>query len=178
MFWRTDPAAPSPGSSISTGTHPNKSSPTKFCCRCWATNLAACWRIRRSRSFIRKVSFRSAFTTFRLPLAPRTWTMVLEPAAAKLRDKLEPADERVAELESIVTALSHLPDPTETDEAKIRERQREKEIVKRRLSELVEGQSGGCGMPSRQRSPRSTASGETREVSTVWNACSKLSPTA
>ena len=73
-----------------------------------------------------------------LPLAPRTWSMILEPAAAKLRDNLEPANTHLAELESIVTALNHLPGHTETDEAKIRERQREKEIVKRRLSELIE----------------------------------------
>jgi (1->4)-alpha-D-glucan 1-alpha-D-glucosylmutase len=71
-----------------------------------------------------------------LPLAPRTWTMILEPAAAKLREKLGPVDDHLAELESIITALSHLPGATETDEARIRERQREKEIVKRRLSEL------------------------------------------
>lgn len=73
-----------------------------------------------------------------LPLAPRTWTMVLEPAAARLRDLLGPQNEKVAELESIITALTHLAGPTETDEAKIRERQREKEIVKRRLSGLVD----------------------------------------
>ena len=41
-------------------------------------------------------------------------------------------------MESIITALSHLPGHTETDDAKIRERQREKEIVKRRLSGLLE----------------------------------------
>ena len=72
-----------------------------------------------------------------LPLAPATWTMILEPAAARLRDQLGVSSEHVAELESIVTALTHLPGSRETDEAKIRERQREKEIVKRRLSELV-----------------------------------------
>ncbi len=72
-----------------------------------------------------------------LPLAPRTWTMILEPAVAKLREKLGADHEHVAELESIVTALSHLAGPTETDDAKIRERQREKEIVKRRLSGLL-----------------------------------------
>jgi (1->4)-alpha-D-glucan 1-alpha-D-glucosylmutase len=73
-----------------------------------------------------------------LPLAPRTWTMILEPAAAKLRDRLDPLNVNVAELESVITALNHLAGHTETDDAKIRERQREKEIVKRRLSELVE----------------------------------------
>jgi (1->4)-alpha-D-glucan 1-alpha-D-glucosylmutase len=72
-----------------------------------------------------------------LPFAPRTCTMILDPAAAKLRDKLDPSDERVAEFESIITAVSHLADNTEIDEAKIRERQREKEIVKKRLSTLV-----------------------------------------
>src|SRR5579872_5963635 len=72
-----------------------------------------------------------AFYETPLPLAPRTWTMILEPTAAKLRDKLDPAHENVAELESIVTALSHLADNTETDEARVRERQREKEIVKK-----------------------------------------------
>ena len=74
----------------------------------------------------------------RFPVAPRTWTMILEPAAARLREKLGPSHEYVAELESINTALSHFPGPTETDDAKIRERQREKEIVKRRLSGLVD----------------------------------------
>ncbi len=73
-----------------------------------------------------------------LPLAPWTWTMVLEPAAARLRDKVGSSDEHLAELESITTALSHLPGNTETDEAKIHERDREKAIVKRRLSGLME----------------------------------------
>jgi (1->4)-alpha-D-glucan 1-alpha-D-glucosylmutase len=73
-----------------------------------------------------------------LPLAPRTWTMLLEPAVARLREKLGSENEHVAEMESIVTSLGHLAGPTETDEAKVRERQREKEIVKRRLSGLLE----------------------------------------
>lgn len=72
-----------------------------------------------------------------LPLTPRSWTMILEPALAKVRDRFDPADLRLAELESIITALNHLPAQTETDDAKLRERQREKEIVKRRLSELT-----------------------------------------
>jgi (1->4)-alpha-D-glucan 1-alpha-D-glucosylmutase len=73
-----------------------------------------------------------------LPLAPWTWTMILEPAAARLRDKVGATNDHLAELESITTALSHLTGNTETDEAKIHERAREKAIVKRRLSELME----------------------------------------
>jgi (1->4)-alpha-D-glucan 1-alpha-D-glucosylmutase len=82
--------------------------------------------------------FQVAYYDTPLPLAPLSWTMILDPAIARLRDKLDSADEHLAELESIGTALRHLPGTTETDDAKIRERQREKEIVKRRLSALVE----------------------------------------
>src|SRR6202453_1653201 len=42
-----------------------------------------------------------------LPLAPGTWTMILEPAAAKLREKLGESHEHVAEMESIITSLGH-----------------------------------------------------------------------
>jgi (1->4)-alpha-D-glucan 1-alpha-D-glucosylmutase len=73
-----------------------------------------------------------------LPLAPGTWIMILDPAVAKLRESLGAAHQFVAELESIITALSHLAGTTETDEARIRERQRERDIVKRRLSGLLE----------------------------------------
>jgi (1->4)-alpha-D-glucan 1-alpha-D-glucosylmutase len=64
--------------------------------------------------------------------------MILDPAAAKLRESLGASHEHVGEMESIITALGHLPGPTETDEARIRERQREREIVKRRLLGLLE----------------------------------------
>jgi (1->4)-alpha-D-glucan 1-alpha-D-glucosylmutase len=73
-----------------------------------------------------------------LPLAPGTWTMILEPAAAKLREKLGASHQHVAEMESIIPSLGHMPGPTEADEARIRERQRERDIVKRRLLGLLE----------------------------------------
>ena len=81
--------------------------------------------------------FKVAFYETPLPLAPRSWTMILDPVAAKLRSGLPPSHEHVAELESIITALSHVADNTETDDARIRERQREKEIVKKRLVTLM-----------------------------------------
>ena len=73
-----------------------------------------------------------------LPLAPRSWGLVLEPAAKTLRGQLGDNHEHVLELESILTALSHLPPPNETDAAKIRERQREKEVIRKRLAALTE----------------------------------------
>lgn len=82
--------------------------------------------------------FEAVYYNNPLPLAPWTWTMILEPATGRLRDRLGPSHEYVAELESITTALSHLPGNTEIDESKIRERDREKGIVKRRLAVLME----------------------------------------
>lgn len=74
-----------------------------------------------------------------LPLAPRTWIHILEPAHEDLVKRLGESHPDVLELESIVTALGHLPLRTETDPARVRERQREKEIIKGRLSTLVDG---------------------------------------
>jgi (1->4)-alpha-D-glucan 1-alpha-D-glucosylmutase len=73
-----------------------------------------------------------------LPLAPRTWALVLEPAVEALRTGLGESHEQVLELESILTALSHLAPNDEEDPAKIRERQREKEVIRKRLAALIE----------------------------------------
>jgi (1->4)-alpha-D-glucan 1-alpha-D-glucosylmutase len=51
-----------------------------------------------------------------------------------------PGDVTLTELESILTAIRHLPSRTETEPARVRERQREKGIVSRRLADLL-GQS-------------------------------------
>ncbi len=72
------------------------------------------------------------------PLAPRSWGLLLEKVLAKVKDQLPASDDHLLELESILTALSHLPPREDTDMAKVRERHREKEIIKRRLATLVE----------------------------------------
>ena len=72
------------------------------------------------------------------PLAPRSWTLLLERTLVKAKERLADADGHVLELESILTALSHLPPREDTDLAKVRERQREKEVIRRRLTALVE----------------------------------------
>jgi (1->4)-alpha-D-glucan 1-alpha-D-glucosylmutase len=73
-----------------------------------------------------------------LPAAPLAWLRVFEPAIAALRERLGHADPGVIELESILTAISYLPSQTETDDTRIRERYREKEVIKRRTATLVE----------------------------------------
>jgi len=75
---------------------------------------------------------------FALPVAPRTWTLLLEPALEKLRPILGESDSAIVELASIVTALTYLPLRTETDQARVKERRREKEVVKGRLLALTE----------------------------------------
>lgn len=72
-----------------------------------------------------------------LPLAPRTYGAILQ-LVYELVQEQEIEEGSVLELQSIMTALSHLPPRTETDPDKIAERQREKEIIKRRLNMLSE----------------------------------------
>jgi (1->4)-alpha-D-glucan 1-alpha-D-glucosylmutase len=74
----------------------------------------------------------------RFPVAPRTWALVLGRVLQAMREQLGTSHDQVLELESILTAISYLPPRNETDPEKIRERQREKEIVKRRLAALME----------------------------------------
>jgi (1->4)-alpha-D-glucan 1-alpha-D-glucosylmutase len=72
------------------------------------------------------------------PLAPRSWSPLLERTLVKAKEKLPDTDGHVLELESIITAISHLPPREDTDLARVRERQREKEVIRRRVAALVE----------------------------------------
>ena len=65
----------------------------------------------------------------RFPLAPRTTIPLLQGAADRFEDP-------PAELASIITALSHLPERTEMVPKKITERMREKSIIRDRLIRL------------------------------------------
>jgi (1->4)-alpha-D-glucan 1-alpha-D-glucosylmutase len=73
----------------------------------------------------------------RLPVAPKPMAMVLTHRLEILEHQLGLEHPAYIELQSIVTALSHLPSRTETDPEKVRERQREKEVIKRRLATLI-----------------------------------------
>ncbi|UQA62913.1 malto-oligosyltrehalose synthase [Polyangium aurulentum] len=72
-----------------------------------------------------------------LPINPRTYPLVLEPMLPSLVEKLGEEHDAVLELQSIITGLGHLPPRWETQRAKVIERRREKEILKRRLATLV-----------------------------------------
>jgi (1->4)-alpha-D-glucan 1-alpha-D-glucosylmutase len=84
-------------------------------------------------------AFYACYWESRFPVGPRTILPLLEPIVADLRHS-HPADHPdVLEIESIVTATTHLPTRWDTEPEKVRERMREKEIVKRRLDALVSG---------------------------------------
>jgi (1->4)-alpha-D-glucan 1-alpha-D-glucosylmutase len=72
----------------------------------------------------------------RLPIDPKTYPVVLSYHLYRLEALLGTADPDFIELQSLITAFEHLPLRTETSEDKMRERNRDKEVHKRRLAEL------------------------------------------
>lgn len=74
-----------------------------------------------------------------LPLDPRTYIVVLGHRLDELKAALPAESEDLRELESIITALQHLPDRAETNAELVVERQREKEVIKGRLRKLTAG---------------------------------------
>jgi (1->4)-alpha-D-glucan 1-alpha-D-glucosylmutase len=83
-------------------------------------------------------AFRVVYYDHRFPLAPKSWPRILGPARELARAVLGETNQGVLELESILTALAHLPARSERDPLKGQERQREKEIVKKRLGALLD----------------------------------------
>lgn len=73
-----------------------------------------------------------------LPIEPRSYQAVLSHKLDSLREQPSVDAEAQRELESIITAIEHLPDHATSDPDKMLERQREKEVIKRRLRDLAE----------------------------------------
>ncbi|WP_437736519.1 malto-oligosyltrehalose synthase [Sorangium sp. So ce1335] len=71
------------------------------------------------------------------PVNPRTYGMIIGPLVPGLTAALGEEHDALLELQSILTGLRNLPPRTETQRAKVIERRREKEILKRRLATLV-----------------------------------------
>ncbi len=82
----------------------------------------------------------------RLPIDPRTYGRVLNPALDEARVKLGAASEAVLELQSIVMAVTHLPPRDATDAATIREGLYEVAVIKRRLADLARGSADIDGL--------------------------------
>lgn len=74
----------------------------------------------------------------KLPVAPRSYCLILNQVLTSLTNELPSDHEDLLELQSILTALNYLPPRTETSSAKIAERMREKEVIKKRLISLYQ----------------------------------------
>ena len=72
-----------------------------------------------------------------LPIAPKPSARILGHRLDELIRQAGTDEPHVQELQSIITALGHLPPRGERDQAKLQERRREKEIIKRRLRALI-----------------------------------------
>src|SRR5439155_980665 len=75
----------------------------------------------------------------RLPINPDTYSQILTHRLDTLAEHRSEDHPSLQELRSVLTALAHLPGHTETEPARVEERMREKEIIKRRLAALVKG---------------------------------------
>jgi (1->4)-alpha-D-glucan 1-alpha-D-glucosylmutase len=72
----------------------------------------------------------------RFPVDPREYPRILKHCPDTLTRELSQQNPEVLELESLITAFSHLPARYETSSDRVAERNRDKEIHKRRLAEL------------------------------------------
>jgi (1->4)-alpha-D-glucan 1-alpha-D-glucosylmutase len=73
-----------------------------------------------------------------LPVDPKTYDSILNVGLEDLKASLPADDSNLRELESIITAVQHLPDHSRIDRHSIEERHREKEVIKDRLRRLLE----------------------------------------
>ncbi len=78
---------------------------------------------------------------YKLPVTPKSMTRILTHRLDELLQKHGEQDPHVQELESIITAIGHLPPRSERDTSKLQEQYREKEIIKRRLAGLIKESS-------------------------------------
>jgi (1->4)-alpha-D-glucan 1-alpha-D-glucosylmutase len=81
--------------------------------------------------------FRIQYFDNQFPVAPKSSSAVLSAAIELLEGRLDEDHPERMELESILTALEHLPDRYRTDAASVAKRRREKTVTQRRLAGLT-----------------------------------------
>ena len=83
-----------------------------------------------------KGEFSIFYHQHRFPIDPKEYPRVLAHRIERLQQKLGAQDPQLLELQSLISAFNHLPGRRETEPEKIGERNRDKEIHKRRLVTL------------------------------------------
>jgi len=89
-----------------------------------------------------KLSFREGafflnYYDHQLPVGPRQYARILRHGLERLEAKLGAEHPSMVEMLSVLTAIEHLPARTEVERARVIERHREKEVIKRRLAAVV-----------------------------------------
>ncbi|HET8824506.1 MAG TPA: malto-oligosyltrehalose synthase [Terriglobales bacterium] len=85
-----------------------------------------------------KGEFSIFYFQHRFPVNPKEYPRILIPAADRLAQRVDPQNENLLELQSLIAAFGHLPGREEKQPEKRAERARDKEIHKRRLATLAE----------------------------------------
>jgi (1->4)-alpha-D-glucan 1-alpha-D-glucosylmutase len=80
--------------------------------------------------------FNIAYHDHRFPVNPREYPRILQRSAGNLAAKLGEQNPDLLEFQSLITAFGHLPARQEVSSERVAERNRDKEINKRRLAEL------------------------------------------
>jgi (1->4)-alpha-D-glucan 1-alpha-D-glucosylmutase len=83
-------------------------------------------------------AFALSYYDHRFPIAARSFRLIMEHALSELLGRLTGNAPALLEFQSILTAINHLPPHNETDPARVEERLREKEVIKRRLTTLTD----------------------------------------
>jgi (1->4)-alpha-D-glucan 1-alpha-D-glucosylmutase len=83
-------------------------------------------------------TFHLRYYDTQLPISPQSARQILAHRLEALGAALGESDLHVQEYHSIITALANLPGPTERAPERIRERLREKEVIRRRLARVTE----------------------------------------
>ena len=84
----------------------------------------------------KKGEFAIIFGVNCFPLGPREYPRILERCTEKLTAQLGAENAELLEFQSLITAFGHLPGRQELESGRVSERNRDKEIHKRRLAEL------------------------------------------
>jgi (1->4)-alpha-D-glucan 1-alpha-D-glucosylmutase len=80
--------------------------------------------------------FDICFRGNRFPIGPREYTRVLQSSAEQLTARMGEKNPDLLEFQSLITAFTHLPGRQDLENGQIQERNRDKEINKRRLATL------------------------------------------
>ena len=83
-----------------------------------------------------KGEFSIFYFQHRFPVNPREYARILRPVAEQIQSQLPDSHEDLLELQSLISAFGHLPTGSESGPEKRAERNRDKEINKRRLAAL------------------------------------------